>query len=231
MRGDAKQLVFELGHDVRLSEEDFLVSPSNGHAYAAIERWPDWSDRVLMLVGPEGSGKSHLAAIWAGRSGAAIVDAQELTPQIVANLATWDALVIEDVDRAGIDEATLFHLLNLIRERGVFTLITASRLPSVWGLKTADLLSRLRLAPSAELLPPDEPLLKAVLVKLFLDRQLTVDTGVVDYLALRLERSLARAGEIVTILDREALRCGRRITRVMAARILRKTIGEEDAAL
>ena len=99
-----------------------------------------------------------------------------------------------------------------------------------WGLATPDLLSRLRLAPSVALEPPDDALLKAVLVKLFIDRQLVVDTSVVDYLALRIERSLARAGEVVSALDREALSRGRRITRPMAADVLHRIAGSDEAA-
>ena len=197
-----RQLAFDLPLDPRFGREDFLVSPSNERAYALIERWPDWPDRVLHLSGPKGSGKSHLASN--------------------------GALVVEDADRGERDEAALFHLLNLSRERGAYLLLTSAAPVDAWGVRTPDLLSRLRLAPAVSLDPPDDALLKAVLVKLFVDRQLVVDTTVVDYLALRIERSLARAAEIVAALDREALSRGRRITRPMAAEILgRQPDGDE----
>jgi chromosomal replication initiation ATPase DnaA len=215
-----KQLAFDLPLDPRYGREDFLVSPSNDRAYALIERWPDWPDPILHLTGPEGSGKSHLASIWASAARAWTIDAFEVSGERVPHLVSNGALVVEDADRGARDEAALFHLLNLARERGASVLVTSAASVDAWGLRTPDLLSRLRLAPRVSLDPPDDALLKAVLVKLFVDRQLVVDTTVVDFLALRIERSLSRAAEVVTALDREALSRGRRITRPMAADIL-----------
>jgi chromosomal replication initiation ATPase DnaA len=215
-----RQLAFDLPLDPRYGREDFLVSRSNETAYVLIERWPDWADTVLLLVGPAGSGKSHLASIWAETAKAWTVDAFEVTHERVPHLVSNGALVVEDMDRLNRDEAALFHLLNLARERKASLLITCGTPPDRWGLKVPDLLSRLRLAPSATLSPPDDALLKAVLVKLFVDRQLVVDTSVVDYIALRIERSLADAAAVVAALDREALSRGRRVSRPMAAELL-----------
>lgn len=216
-----KQLAFDLPLDARYGREDFLVSPSNERAYALIEQWPEWSDPVILLHGAEGSGKSHLASIWATAAHAWTIDAFGIAIAEISHLVSNGALVVEDIDRmeAG-DEAALFHLINLARERRAFVLLT-SRIP-IAGLRigTPDLLSRLRFAPSASLDRPDDALLKAVLVKLFVDRQLVVDTSVVDYLALRIERSLAAASATVAKLDNEALSRGRRITRPMAAAVI-----------
>jgi chromosomal replication initiation ATPase DnaA len=220
MRETPRQLAFDLPLDPRFGREDFLVSPSNEQAYSRIESWPDWGDTVLVLNGPRGSGKSHLAAIWAATAHAWTVDAFEVVPQQVPHLISGGALAIEDIDRADRDEAALFHLLNLAREKRAFVLLTCEKPPDQWGLRTADLVSRLRLAPSVSIGAPDDALLKAVLVKLFVDRQLVVDTSVVDYIALRIERSLAKAAEFVTLLDKEALSRGRRVSRAIAAEIL-----------
>jgi chromosomal replication initiation ATPase DnaA len=223
-----KQLAFDLPLDPRFGAEDFLVSPSNERAYGLVERWPDWPDTILRLTGPPGSGKSHLAAIWATRANAWTVDAADVVGGRVPHLVSQGALVIEDADRAERDEAALFHLLNLARERRCALLLTSAAPVERWELRTPDLLSRLRLAPSVALDPPDDALLRSVLVKLFVDRQLVVDTSVVDYLALRIERSLARAREVVAALDREALSRGRRITRPMAAEWLMLQGLDED---
>ena len=220
MREAPKQLAFDLPLDPRFGAEDFLVSPSNEQAYGLIEVWPDWPDTILLLVGPRGSGKSHLASIWATNAHAWTVDAVAITHDKVPHLVSNGALAIEDMDRGERDEAALFHLLNLAREKKTSLLITCETPPDRWSLRTPDLLSRLRLAPSVALDAPDDALLKAVLVKLFVDRQLVVDTSVVDYIALRIERSLARASEIVALLDREALSRGRRVSRAIAAEIL-----------
>lgn len=224
-----KQLAFDLPLDPRYGAEDFLVSPSNEEAYALIEAWPDWPDTVFLLRGPAGSGKSHLASIWATRAQAWTVSASEVNDTNVAHLISNGALVVEDVDReAGRDEAALFHLLNLARERRFPVLLTASVPVDAFGLRVADLRSRLRLAPGAEIGPPDDALMKAVIVKLFADRQLGIDTSVVDALALRIDRSLARAREVVAELDRDALGRRRRITRPLALAVLDR-LGEAGA--
>ncbi|QFU16264.1 DnaA ATPase domain-containing protein [Microvirga thermotolerans] len=220
MREGPKQLAFDLPLAPRFGREDFLVSPSNEQAYAIIESWPEWPDTVLLLTGPRGSGKSHLAAIWAETARAWTVDAFEVTGDKVPHLVSNGALAIEDIDRADRDEAALFHLLNLARERKAFVLMTCETPPDAWGIRTPDLLSRLRLATAVSLEPPDDALLKAVLVKLFVDRQLVVDTSVVDYIALRIERSLTKAAEVVTLLDKEALSRGRRVSRAIASEVL-----------
>ena len=222
-----KQLALDLPLDPRYGREDFLVSPSNDAAYSQIERWPDWPDTILLLRGPRGSGKSHLASIWATLAKAWTVEAADITADRVPHLVSNGAVVIEDADRGPRDEAALFHLLNLARERKAFLLVTCEAPPDRWGLETPDLLSRLRLAPSVAVEAPDDALLKAVLVKLFVDRQLVVDTSVVDYIALRIERSLRRAAEIVAALDREALSRGRRVSRPIAAAVLGPQMGDE----
>ncbi|NNM73331.1 HdaA/DnaA family protein [Enterovirga aerilata] len=215
-----RQLVLDLPVEPRFGPDDFLVSPSNEEAYSLLERWPDWPNPMLHLRGPRGSGKSHLAAIWAERAGAAIVAAAAVTDESAPALSRAPALVLEDLDRGPLAEKAAFHLVNMAREQRLPLLFTSAEPVDRCGIRTPDLLSRLRLAPSVDIHPPDDALLKAVLVKLFVDRQLVVDTSVVDYIAARIERSLGRAAEIVAALDREALSRGRRITRPVASALL-----------
>lgn len=217
-----KQLAFDLPLDPRFGREDFLVGPANEAAYAAIESWPEWPDTVLVLTGPPGSGKSHLASIWATRAHAWTVPAAGVTVETVTHCVSNGALVIEDIDREGRDEAALFHLLNLARERRCPVLLTSGVAIEQLGLSVADLRSRLRLAPGVAITEPDDALLRAVIVKLFVDRQLVVDLRVIDALVLRIDRSLGRAREVVTELDRDALGRGRRITRPLALAVLER---------
>lgn len=205
-----------------MEAEDFLVSPSNETAFAALESWPAWPDTVMLLVGPPGSGKTHCAAIWAARSHAWRITRAELRLPDVPRLVSAGALVIEDCDRARGHEDALFHLLNAARERRSFVLLTARTPPMDWGVTTPDLLSRLRLAPSATLGDPDESLVRAILVKLFIERQIVIDTSVVEFLAARIERSVSAAKNMVEALDREGLERGRRITRPLASDLLRR---------
>ncbi len=217
---EPRQLPLDLPVETRFGEEDFLVGESNAEAYAMVDAWPDWPARLLTLAGPPASGKSHLAAIWAGRSGAQRVAAGDLVAADVPALLDSGAAVVEDIDTPSLDEAALFHLINLAQERQAFLLLTTARPPSALDLGTADLNSRLRRAPLVSIAAPDDPLIRALLVKLFVDRQLIVDTALVEYLATRLERSFAAARAAVERLDRETLARRRRLTRQAAAEIL-----------
>jgi chromosomal replication initiation ATPase DnaA len=225
--GLARQLTLNLPHEPRYAREDFLIAAANGDALGAIDAWPDWPGRMLVLTGPPGAGKSHLGAIWAQRAGAAIVHGEALPGADLTALGAARAVLVDDADRVGAVEDALFHLINLGRENGGFLMLTGAAPPDLWGLKKADLLSRLRLAPLAVLGEPDDALARAVLVKLFDDRQLIVEPSVIDYIALRIERSLSAARQIVAALDHEALARGRAITRPMAAALL-KDAGETD---
>jgi chromosomal replication initiation ATPase DnaA len=217
-----RQLTLALSHGESFAREDFLSGSSNEGALAMIERWPDWPDRVLALAGPERSGKSHLAAIWAEMSGARFLAGRALgTGDLPAALATG-ALVVEDVE-AGFDERALFHLINLVRQEEAFLLITGRTAPATWSVALPDLGSRLRAVPVVTLEPPDDALLRALLVKLFADRQVRVDESLIAYLATRIERSFSAAQAIVETLDREALRLQRPVTRALAAEVLRVT--------
>jgi len=215
-----RQLPLALGFSEKFGREDFLPGPSNAAALALVERWPDWPARAVALVGPEGSGKSHLAAIWARTAGARSIAGHAVAAASVPTALATGALVVEDLREGECDDAALFHLLNLAREQDAFVLITARTPPSAWTLRLRDLASRLRALPTVTLAPPDDALLRAVLVKLFADRQLDVDEGLVSYLLSRLERSFAALRATVDRLDVEALRRQRPVTRALAAEVL-----------
>jgi chromosomal replication initiation ATPase DnaA len=203
--------------------DDYVVSPANRDAFDLVTA-DRWAGDVLILIGPEGAGKTHLAAVFAEASGAATIAAADLAAHDPLELAA--AVVVEDAGE-GIDERSLFHLLNAVRQQGGRCLITARRPPAVWGIGLPDLASRLRAATPVELGLPDDRLLEAVLSKLFADRQTVVDPAVVAYLARRMERSLAAAAGLVEALDREALAAKGPITRPLAAAVLARGYGSQ----
>jgi chromosomal replication initiation ATPase DnaA len=217
-----RQLALALDHAESYAREDFLPGPSNEAALAMIERWPDWPGRTLLLVGPEGAGKSHLAAIWAQSCGARLVAARALdSVNLPAGLATG-ALVVEDLAPGRFDERALFHLLNLVREEDAWLLITARKPPAAFAIELRDLASRLLALPVVQIAAPDDALLRAVIVKLFADRQLAVEESLVAYLMTHIERSFAAVRGAVERLDREALRQKRPVTRALAGELFRE---------
>jgi chromosomal replication initiation ATPase DnaA len=216
-----RQLALALAHAENFARDDFLAGSSNEAALGLVTRWPDWPDRTVVLVGPEGSGKSHLAAIWAAEAGARFVAARALAyADIPAALATG-ALVVEDLAERVVDERALFHLLNLAREESAFMLLTAHTPPATWTIAIRDLASRLRALPVVTVAPPDDALLRAVIVKMCADRQLAIDEALVAYLTTRINRSFAAARQAVAWLDHEALRQQRPVTRALASELFR----------
>lgn len=220
MSGAPAQMILDLTPRPALGAEDFLVSPANELALRTIESWPDWSHHALVLEGPAQSGKTHLGQVWRLMSGACQVMASEIAEADVTRLTAQGALLIENLERGIGDERTLFHLLNTAREHRSTVLLTTRLSPAEMPIGLPDLGSRLRAVPSVALLQPDEGLLKAVLVKHFSDRQILVEPLVIDYLAVRMERSMAAADALVAAIDRRALATKRRVTRVLAAEVL-----------
>jgi chromosomal replication initiation ATPase DnaA len=226
MASRPRQLALALDHAESHAREDFLPGPGNVAALTLIDTWPDWPANAVALVGPEGSGKSHLAAIWAAASGARVMSGRALTVAgLLAALATG-ALVVEDA--AAADERALFHLLNLAREEEAFLLFTAHTAPPAWPVAIADLASRLRALPVVTLQAPDDAMLRGVILKLAADRQLTIDEAAIRYLSTHIERSFAAARAAIIALDTEALRQGRPPTRALAAELFRGAVEQDD---
>jgi chromosomal replication initiation ATPase DnaA len=215
-----RQLPLDLGHVAGLSRDDLVVSAANAAAVALVDAWPDWPAAVVVLAGPPGAGKSHLAAVWQEASGATMITADDLAdPDALAR--DGRPLLIDDADRLGhAAETGLFHLLNAVRASGGSLLMTARRFPASWGVRLPDLLSRLRAAATVEIGEPDDDLLAGVITKLFADRQVEVEPQTVQFLVRRIERSLATAIAVVDRLDRAALEAKSRITRQLAASVL-----------
>lgn len=213
-----RQLVFDLPHRAALGAEDFLVSPSNAAAVGMIDNWREWPLASAVIVGPAHSGKTHLAQVWRLKSGAEVVSAAALDEEIAREFA--GPLVVEDVDRGIGCERTLFHLLNLARETRRAVLLTSARPAGELVVTLPDLRSRLRALPVIAMGEPDEELLRAVLVKLFADRQLLVDPNVIAHVVLHMDRSMTAASRIVAEIDRRSLAVQRRVTRSLAAAVL-----------
>jgi len=213
----ARQLPLALDHRPGQTRDDLVVTPANREAVALVDRWPDWPSYLALLVGPPGSGKSHLGAVWREMSDAAELRADALAP---VGRDPQPPILIDDADGPDLDEEGLFHLLNAARAAGASVLLTARRAPATWGVRLPDLASRLRTAALAEIGAPDDALLEGVIAKLFADRQVEVEPHVMQFVVRRMERSLTAAMRLVDALDRAALERKSRITRALAAEVL-----------
>ena len=214
----ARQLVLDLGHTPSHEESDFVTAPGNEMAFGHVMSFPAWPSPLALLVGPPKSGKSHLAAIWAHRAGARAVSPSDI--EAVASAPDPRPVLIEDADRGAYPESGLFHILNQSIRSGRHILMTARAEPRDWPLRTEDARSRVRLATALFMAPPDDILLSQMFVKLFNDRQIAVEPGLVSYLVRRMERAPDEVVALVEIMDKLALSRGSAVTRAVAAQAI-----------
>ncbi len=215
----AQQLLLDLALRPALGRDDFLVAPSNSEAVALVDQWPKWQSHAAVIVGPPGSGKSHLGEVWRQASGANGIASRLITVDQVPQLMTTGSLLAEDVAAGGFSESAIFHLLNHARQSGGHILFTTQYWPPP-GIALPDLVSRFNALTVAAILQPDDALLRGVLVKLFEDRQIAVDEALISYLVTRMPRSLDVARQLVARIDAAALEQGVEVTRVFAGRVL-----------
>jgi chromosomal replication initiation ATPase DnaA len=220
----SRQLPIPLPTTPSFEAQTFVVSPSNEAAHRLVTMWPRWTAPVLVVHGPRGSGKSHLAALWRAQAAAPLIAAEALAIDAVPSLlGEARAVLVEDAERAvesAEREQALLHLHNLALARGGTMLLTAAEPPNLWPLTLADLASRLRAALPVRIDPPDDALLAAVLRKLFADRQLQVGDEVVQAALARMERSFAGAQALADALDYQSLAQKRPITTVLLREVL-----------
>jgi len=219
----ARQFTLDFPHRPSFSGDDFLVAPANQAAIDWIDKWPEWPHHALAVSGPRGSGKTHLSHVFMSRSNAVPVELNPTDPiDIRSVIRDHSALVIDNANSVAgtAAEEHLFHLLNVIREENRTALLLSDTPPARWSVNLPDLQSRLNAIPHVAITAPDDALIAALVVKLFHDRQLRVDSAIVDYLLTRTDRSFEAIRVIVARIDEAALREHRNITIPLIRQVL-----------
>ena len=215
-----KQLALEFPHRPSLGREDFLISPCNQEAVTLVEQWPNWPYFALCIYGPIGCGKTHLANVFANQVAnlthypykIPFIRAEQLKLEKGRELLERNScLVIENLEKLK-DEEALFHIYNMYRDEGGNILFTSEKAPARLNFKLPDLRSRMNIVPAVEIHEPDDDLLSALLVKLFLDRQIMPSPEIINYMVSNMPRSFEFARKLVTEVDNISLERKRAIS-------------------
>ncbi|MEO1744944.1 MAG: DnaA/Hda family protein [Pseudomonadota bacterium] len=216
-----EQLVLPIAEAPSLQREDLVVSDANRAAIHLIDTWPDWISPVSMIVGDPGAGKTHILTAWRSLTGATLFQDTNLKTAVTAAQAGAH-VAIDDLAISPANETVLFHLINAVRQAGTTLFATGRNAPDLAAIVTPDLASRLRAATIIAIEPPDDDLLRGVMVKLFADRQLAVDDGVIDYAIARMARTLRAATELVAELDTASMARKRRVSTALVREVLQR---------
>ena len=220
-----KQLLLELTNDISFNEKDYFVSRCNKDAYNLIQKWPNWKDFALLIYGAKGSGKSHLANIWAKISKAKILNGNLLSLRDIEESKHYKSFVLENYDKIKVEEIFL-EFFNNVKKRDSSMLMVGLKPPKGVDFLTKDLESRIRSLYSVEIGLPDDILLRTLLLKKFSDRQVKIEKTVIDFIIPRIDRSFDAVVDIVNKIDKYSLRESRKITIPLVKTVIE---GIEDA--
>ncbi len=223
-----RQLAFTFPHRPALGREDFLVNACNSEAIRWIDAWPDWPSPALIVYGPTGCGKTHLAQVWRHRTQASRLTTEDIDSTPPHDLLEAQRTCIIDGIVGDARETALLHLYNTAAELGGHILIAAREPPARWNIDLPDLSSRFTAAPAAEITAPDDELLEAVFTKVFRDMGIEIDSAVIRYLLARIERSFEAVVTMARTLDRAALSQQSRIT-IPLARAVFEGLPDDEA--
>ena len=224
-----EQLILSLSLKEALEKEDFFISPSNLHSVTLMGNIEHWSSGALLLVGPKGSGKTHLSLVWSRENNAKQIALESVIPEIERGL-NYDSVCIEDlhliedigIHKKPIIEEGIFHIINSIRSRGGKLLISSSKTPNTLALSLRDLVSRLQSFSNTRIREPDDSLVMALLLKYFNDRQIYIKHSILTYMATRIDRTYSAIYEFVKSLDHKSLVLNTKITRTLIDETLKE---------
>ena len=215
-----EQLVLGLSLKEALEKEDFFISSSNLEAVTLLDNTDRWGSGVLLLVGPKGSGKTHLSLVWCKENKAKHLNLETILQEMEKGL-NHDLVCVEDIDiienaerpkKSKIEEG-IFHLINSVGSRGGKLLISSSKMPNALSIGLKDLESRLQSFSKTNIKEPDDRLVMALLLKYFNDRQIHIKHSNLTYIATRINRTYSSIYEFVNYIDHKSLVLNTKLTR------------------
>ncbi|MDR0942720.1 MAG: hypothetical protein LBM19_03885 [Holosporales bacterium] len=190
---ELRQLVLPVSWAFPRKASDFVVSDCNSYAFEWLEKWPfRIRDNFVCLVGEKGSGKTHLANIWAARQNAEIISSLDEAFNKWYDISSSDVpqkyFVFDDADELN-DDVLMFYIYNTIKAKNAYLLMTAKTYPYKWNLKLSDVKSRMSTVNIIRIQRPNEKAISSIIEKMLLQRGIPAKKPIIEYIANRIERS------------------------------------------
>jgi chromosomal replication initiation ATPase DnaA len=215
------QLTFKFPFKTNYFEEDFYVSENNFEAYKLIESWPKWSCKFINIFGPSGCGKTHLANIFNKKINCFFIKASELNNNTLSSIKVKECLIIDEY-KNNVEENLLYSILNQSNLSNHYIIINSLKPILSVEVKLNDLRSRFSSFVGVGIDLPTDELIKVIISKSFSDKQVKIESKLLEYITKNIERSYAAVFDLIDKLDDSSLSTGKSININLIKKALNK---------
>jgi|TARA_B110000971_G_scaffold77670_1_gene79810 chromosomal replication initiation ATPase DnaA len=215
------QLIFKFPFKTNYFEEDFYVSESNFEAYKLIESWPKWSSRFINIFGPSGCGKTHLTNIFNKKINSYFIKASDLNNNILSAMKVKECLIIDEY-KNNVEEKLFYSILNQSYLSNQYIIINSLEPIQSLRVELNDLKSRFNSFVNIGIDLPTDELIKVIISKNFSDKQVKIESNLLEYIIKNIDRSYEAIFDLILKLDDFSLSAGRSININLIKKALNK---------
>ena len=202
---ELNQLLLNFNFKKSFNDHDYFVSDSNYFAFNLVDKWPKWEKKILNISGEKFSGKTHLANIFKSKSSALLLNEKDISNEVFKKIKLYESIIIDEFSNR-IDENLIYSIFNLVDQDSKYLLINSETPLSELNFKLPDLISRSKNVLLAEINPPDDELIFAIILKNFSDRQIRLEKKIIEFIINRIDRSYSKIYEFIYKIDELSLK-------------------------
>lgn len=204
-----QQTILKFENNPSFKDSDYFVSECNRQAYDNLFKWPKWDSKLINLVGPKGSGKSHLLEIFSIKNNFLKVNSLAEIKKKLETIIKYDKLIMDDINQ--IDEKVFFSILDNYISNNKFLIISTIDSLLTYKFKLADLKSRITLFHKYEIYQPNDKMIYFLIQKFLSDRQIKIKKDLITHIIKKIDRSYNRIMKFIDQIDRQSLSNNKKI--------------------